>query len=507
MRLKISARSSHLARLQAYQVGEAIQKLSGEAIQKLGGEAIEIEYSFRESLGDKNLTDPLWKMPEKGVFTEDFYQDLVQEKTDLVVHSWKDLPTERRDDTIICGTLPRADQRDLLLFKKSSLPRLQEKKTVQLLSSSQRRIYNLEKFLLKALPYQPTKIHFKDVRGNIPTRIEKLLTDESVDGLILAKAAIDRLLSINHPEFTDLQKKLRSSLHLLDFMVLPLSENPNAAAQGALAIEIKKSRSDMAKLIEKINDPKTFSSVQAEREVLSSYGGGCHQKIGIAVLNRDYGQVHFLKGLTDQNQILDQQKLEFSSQQVPPRLALQKFNITSAQGLFERRKITADIPKDCDAFFISRVYAYQPVQGIVWAAGVETWKKLAEQNVWVHGCAESLGESESPRLDELTGRALKWVKLTHKDADSSQMKAIATYELQMKLDLPAEALQAENFFWMSAYQFDLVTAKHPELLNRTHCCGVGQTYQALTKRLARLEKNKPYLFLNEAHWKNHTETT
>jgi hydroxymethylbilane synthase len=496
MRLKISARSSHLARLQAYQVGEALQSAFGDA---------EIEYFFRESLGDKNLTDPLWKMPEKGVFTEDFYQDLVQEKTDLVVHSWKDLPTERRDDTVICGTLPRADQRDLLLFKKSSLKRLEANKAVQIFSSSQRRIYNLEKFLLKALPYQPTKIHFKDVRGNIPTRIEKLLNADDIDGLILAKAAIDRLLSIKHPDFVELQQRFRNALEQLQFMVLPLSENPNAAAQGALAIEIKKGRADIAKIIEKINDPKTFASVQKERDVLASYGGGCHQKIGIAVLNRDYGQVHFLKGLTDQNQILDQQKLEFASDQKPPKLSSRKFSLQSVKGLFERSQIQADIPKDVDAFLISRVYAYRPVNGLVWAAGIETWKKLAEQNVWVNGCAESLGEQESPRIETIVGRSLKWAKLTHKDADATQMQAIATYELRMKLDLPEEALQAENFFWMSAYQFDLVTAKYPQLLTRTHCCGVGQTYQSLTRRLKRLGSSRPYLFLNEAHWKDHTE--
>lgn len=504
MRLKISARSSHLARLQAYQVGEAIQKNCADYLQKTFG-TTEIEYSFRESLGDKNLTDPLWKMPEKGVFTEDFYQDLVQEKTDLVVHSWKDLPTERRDDTVICGTLPRADQRDLLLFKKTSLKRLETSKSVHLFSSSQRRIYNLEKFLLKALPFQPNQIKFKDVRGNIPTRIEKLLQADEVDGLILAKAAIDRLLSIQHPDFAELQQRFRKALEQLHIMVLPLSENPNAAAQGALAIEIKKSRSDMAFLIGKINDHSTYSSVQKERDVLASYGGGCHQKIGIAVLNRDYGQVHFLKGLTDKGEVLDRHVLEFSSANRPPKLNSSRFNIHSVKGLFERTKIQAEVPKNYDAYFVSRVYAYQPVEGLIWAAGIETWKKLAEQNVWVSGCSESLGEQEAPRLDELFGRSLKWAKLTHKDADPTQMQAIATYELRMKLDLPEEALQAENFFWMSAYQFDLVTTKYPQLLDRTHCCGVGQTFQSLSERLKRLGKPKPYLFLNEAHWNGHTE--
>ncbi len=59
MRLKISARKSDLARLQAYMVGESLRK-------KHPG--LEIEYRFKESLGDKNLTDPLWKIPEKRSF-------------------------------------------------------------------------------------------------------------------------------------------------------------------------------------------------------------------------------------------------------------------------------------------------------------------------------------------------------------------------------------------------------------------------------------------------------
>jgi len=110
--IKISARSSQLAKLQAYLVGDELLKHYPN---------LNIKYEFRESLGDKNLTDPLWKMPEKGVFTEDFYRDLVDGHTDMVVHSWKDLPVESKEDTFISATLPRADQRDILIFKKNSV--------------------------------------------------------------------------------------------------------------------------------------------------------------------------------------------------------------------------------------------------------------------------------------------------------------------------------------------------------------------------------------------------
>ena len=166
MRLKISARKSDLARLQAYTVGETLQK-------KI--ENLEIEYRFKESLGDINLHDPLWKIPEKGVFTEDFFGELISGETDMVVHSWKDLPTEGKSETFIAATLPRADQRDLLLFKKSSFASVKESRHLKVFSSSPRRSHNLTPFLKSHFPWGLDNVSFESVRGNIPTRIRKLL--------------------------------------------------------------------------------------------------------------------------------------------------------------------------------------------------------------------------------------------------------------------------------------------------------------------------------------------
>jgi hydroxymethylbilane synthase len=158
VRINIGSRKSDLARLQAYRVGEAIQK-------KLGSGSVEIIFHFKESLGDKNLTDPLWKMPEKGVFTEDFYQDLLTGQVDMVVHSWKDLPTEGKPETEIYATLPRADQRDLLLVKKNHLHKVQQQGCIKIFSSSPRRFYNLEPFLKKVIPAVNASmdIHFENV--------------------------------------------------------------------------------------------------------------------------------------------------------------------------------------------------------------------------------------------------------------------------------------------------------------------------------------------------------
>src|SRR5438034_11579193 len=109
MRVTIASRGSKLARIQALQVGDALRAAHPH---------LEIDYSFRESLGDRNQNDPLWQMPEKGVFTQDFREGLLRGDFDLVVHSWKDLAIGEDPETEIAATLPRADARDLLLVRE-----------------------------------------------------------------------------------------------------------------------------------------------------------------------------------------------------------------------------------------------------------------------------------------------------------------------------------------------------------------------------------------------------
>src|SRR5215471_12530895 len=165
MRVTIASRRSDLARIQAYQVGEALRTRNPQ---------IEINYSFHESLGDKNQNDPLWQMPEKGVFTQDFRDGLLRGEFDLVVHSWKDLAIEDDPETEIVATLPRADQRDLLLVRKDRWSGVQETHVLTLFTSSPRRAHNLKGFLRDALPAEIFELKFENVRGNVPTRVRKL---------------------------------------------------------------------------------------------------------------------------------------------------------------------------------------------------------------------------------------------------------------------------------------------------------------------------------------------
>ena len=143
MRLVLAARRSELARIQAFQVGRNLEHLNPQ---------IKIEYSFHESLGDKNQNDPLWQMPEKGVFTQDLREGLLAGRYDLAVHSWKDLAIEDDGETEIVATLPRADMRDLLLVRADRWEEVRRGGGMTILTSSPRRSYNLETFLPAALP-------------------------------------------------------------------------------------------------------------------------------------------------------------------------------------------------------------------------------------------------------------------------------------------------------------------------------------------------------------------
>jgi hydroxymethylbilane synthase len=268
-----------------HQVADAIRAASPSA---------EVLMNFRESLGDRMLNDPLWSMPEKGVFTEDFVEDLREGRTDIVVHSWKDLPTEPRVGTRVVATLPRADVRDVLLVRRDLWHLVHPGARITILSSSPRRAHNLGPFLQWALPVRDLDIEFVPVRGNVPTRLRKL-HEGTQHGLVVAKAALDRLAD-----------KVRDAVDRCYTMVLPISANPTGAAQGALAMEIADGCNPrIVRLLEQLNDAVTFAEATREREILRSYGGGCHQKIGVTVVTRGADQLVSFRGLTDDGTVLE----------------------------------------------------------------------------------------------------------------------------------------------------------------------------------------------------------
>ncbi len=512
MRVTIASRRSDLARIQAIQVGEALRAAHPQ---------IEINYSFHESLGDKNLNDPLWKMPEKGVFTQDFREGLLRRDFDLVVHSWKDLAIEVDPETEIVATLPRADARDLLLMRRDRWSEVERTGLMSILTSSPRRAYNLESFLPDVLPAQIKQLNFENVRGNVQTRVRKML-EQDVDGLIVAKAAIDRLLSATLAEFAETREFLREALAQCRWMVLPLSANPAAPAQGALAIEISRQRDDMRKLVAPLNCSDTFTAVEHEREILRSYGGGCHQKIGASVLRRSYGEITFLRGLTDDGRVLDHRELK-PSRPRPPKISKEEmWPLESTEAdWFTREKIVSETEAvatgSVDSIASNDPVASTPGSGsqalwiaradaltdewiskeppIIWASGVQTWKRLARRGVWVNGCAESLGEQEPPRIETLAGRSPDWLKLTHESGyTEGDLPAVATYRLAPKSE-PADLRGKKYFFWKSGSSFEYALSKNPWLKSMTHFCGPGNTQRILWRNGV-----EPHIFLDRDQW-------
>ncbi|MES2965396.1 MAG: hydroxymethylbilane synthase [Bdellovibrionota bacterium] len=483
MRLKIAARISDLARLQAFRVGDRLRE-----------KGFEVEYAFRASLGDQNQHDPLWKMPEKGVFTEDFHQDLTSGSADLVVHSWKDLPTEPRRDTRIAATLPRADSRDLFLMRRDRIDGARTSKRLRVLTSSPRRAYNLQAFFKNHLPFPIDDVVFENVRGNIATRVKKLL-EQDVEGLIVAKAAIDRLLEAPEAEFDGSRSILLDALKKTRFMVLPLSVNPTAAAQGALAIEIRNDRSDLSRILESIDCRETFEAVEKEREILASYGGGCHQKIGVSVLPRKFGEVLFLRGLTDAGETLNRSEISVSvRERVEPAKIYPRSD--EASSFFSRRERPRGEwarAESAKALWVARETAWPEGFRVaddvwVWTAGLTSWRKLAARGIWVNGTSDGLGETENHSLDAIAKadqRKLEWLKLTHSGSSpSGTMPICATYELVPRPDAP-DLKGRTHFYWMSGSAFDRALELHPEIRDAFHSSGPGLTHEHLVRRLGR----------------------
>ena len=168
--IKIISRKSDLAIIQAKLVGKSISR---------SNPSLSIEYLYKDTKGDIDLTTPLSKLPEIGVFTSDLRESLIENDADIAVHSWKDLPIKLEKGTSVVGTLPRADMRDVLLVKKNKIDSIKKNKLIKISSSSPRRSYNISAFLNKAVPFDLNEISFKDIRGNIPTRLNKFISDDS----------------------------------------------------------------------------------------------------------------------------------------------------------------------------------------------------------------------------------------------------------------------------------------------------------------------------------------
>ena len=149
------------------------------------------------------------------------------------------------------------------------------------MTSSPRRRYALETNLADLIPISFSKFNFIDIRGNIDTRLKKFMKGEA-HGIVVAKAAIDRILE--YEKFNNISTSpIQTCLKASQWMVLPLSLFPSAPAQGAIGIEVANKNHSLIDLVQSINEEETFDNVVNERKIMSKYGCGCSQKIGVSI--------------------------------------------------------------------------------------------------------------------------------------------------------------------------------------------------------------------------------
>jgi hydroxymethylbilane synthase len=488
VRVRILSRASDLARLQAMLVGRAIVRRWPDT---------ELTYLTRTSAGDRDNTTPLAAMPDKGAFTADLTDGLRSGAADLVVHSWKDLPLEDRPDTVIAATLERADPRDVLLVRRSVLDA--RPGTVQILSSSPRRVWLLEQALPPLLPWPVDALQFTPVRGNIQTRLKRLIEGRG-HALVVAKAALDRLLGFGAP-FEDAARAVREALARCAWMVLPIRDVPGAPAQGAVAVEMAR-ESPLLDRIRAISHAPTWDAVMQEREVLAAYGGGCHEALGATVLPRDYGRVVSIRGRASSGRRDEGWSLVDAAGEAPPRAPAQKvWPRPDERHRASRRPLDVAPPGGDGGFWVARADALPaawtvPADRLVWAAGTTTWRRLAARGVWVNGCADGLGDADVPDVNHLAGRAVSWHRLTHQAAAATEPDALATYVVEDAL--PDDLAARTHFFWTSGTQFLDALARWPELRDRWHGSGPGRTWRTLRETLGPAARAR--VWLDYEHW-------
>jgi hydroxymethylbilane synthase len=473
--LTIGARASVLAQVQARVVADAL-------VARHPG--LRVECRAFSSPADRELDAPLPELLKRGGYTGDLSVALRARAVDIAVHLWKDLPFGSHPHSHVAATLPRSDARDLLLVKRSWLQRPAEE--LRVLSSSARRRINLSGFLQWALPRRPARLSFVLARGDCEARLRQLMEGDAA-ALIVAKANIDRLLEATAPEFAAARDHVRAALDACELMVLPLALNPTAPGQGALAIEIRRDRADLAGLLAPINCAATFGRVLTERARLAPTGDEDHP-LGVSIVPVPCGEVEFTRGQRA-GQWIQSAELRRTDGPLPPARSADAI-WTGEEGATEGyRRVALPVRHDqfADArvgLFVARSEAwpdgYSPRPGqVVWSAGIDTWRRLAARGIWVHGSDESLGEGGARALGALFPRVQRWVKFSHEQGyDSPFSERVATYRLERSAPL-ADVSGRTHFFWRSGAQFHEYLQANPEIRGGWHGCGPGNTFSMI----------------------------
>ena len=244
MNIKIGTRKSKLALAQTNMVVNEIKKYFP---------SINIEVVHFTTKGDKVLNKPLINIGGKGVFVTEIEDALINKEIDLAVHSAKDLPLQLQDNLTISAVLKRGNYRDTLVTVKGK--EIDFSRETVIGTGSNRR-----KLAFKNLYPNAT---FRDIRGNVDTRLNKLYNGE-YDGIILAMAGVERLNLLSDSRFTF------TPFDYKDFVPAP--------CQGIIAVESR--NNDLTEILSKINHKDTFYAFETERHILNILNADCGMPLG-----------------------------------------------------------------------------------------------------------------------------------------------------------------------------------------------------------------------------------
>ncbi|XP_077962464.1 porphobilinogen deaminase isoform X2 [Gasterosteus aculeatus] len=247
--IRVGTRKSQLARIQTDSVVEKLKELYPHLALEIVG---------MTTIGDNILDRALSKIGEKSLFTKELENALEKNEVDLVVHSLKDLPTTLPSGFTIGAVLKRENPHDAVVLHPKHLGRTLETlpESSVIGTSSLRRAAQLKKRFPQLL--------FKDIRGNLNTRLKKLDEKDDYAAIVLAAAGLrrmgwdDRIGQILRPE---------------DCMY--------AVGQGALAVEVRARDADILEMVSVLHDPETVLRCIAERAFLRRLEGGCSVPVAV----------------------------------------------------------------------------------------------------------------------------------------------------------------------------------------------------------------------------------
>lgn len=246
--VRIGTRKSNLAMVQTHWVRDELQKHFPD---------YQFEIEAMSTQGDKILDVALSKIGDKGLFTKELELGLLNEEVDLAVHSLKDLPTQLPEGLMLGCVTCRENPADALVLNEKyqgyTIQTLPEGAVVG--TSSLRRLAQLR--------YHYPYLEFKDVRGNLNTRLKKL-DNGDYDALVLAVAGLQRL---------GMGDRVAQAI--------PGEVSLHAVGQGALGIECREGDTRILELLNAIEDAETRDRTLAERSFLRELEGGCQVPIGV----------------------------------------------------------------------------------------------------------------------------------------------------------------------------------------------------------------------------------